>query len=65
MDGEIATWKAVGVGKLSPTGAVSYRGALSFTTTSAKLAKLNSTAAVFEFEVDANGNTQSKMWEWK
>jgi hypothetical protein len=65
VEGEIVTWTGIGVGKLAAGGAVSYRGCLSFSTTSKKLAKLNSTAAVFEFEVDANGNTTSKMWEWK
>jgi hypothetical protein len=61
----MVTWRGIGVGKLSGTGAVSYRGVLSYSTPSAKLAKLNGTAGVFEFEVDADGNTQSKTWEWK
>lgn len=65
MDGEFVTWKGIGVGKLSAGGAVSYRGVLSYSTSSSKLARLNSTAAVFEFEVDPAGNTHSKMWEWK
>jgi hypothetical protein len=65
MEGEIVTWTGIGVGKLAAGGAVSYRGCLSFSTKSAKLARLNSTAAVFEFDVDASGNTASKMWEWK
>ena len=64
-DGEIATFKGQGVGKLQPGGAVSYRGAVYYSTASPKLARLNSIAAVFEFEVDANGNTHSKFWEWK
>jgi hypothetical protein len=65
VEGEIVTWVGIGVGKLAANGAVSYRGALSFSTTSKKLAKLNSVAGVFEFEVDPSGNTTSKMWEWK
>ena len=65
MDGEIVTWKGIGVGRLLAGGAVSYRGCLSYSTASAKLARLNSIAGVFEFDVDANGNTQSKIWEWK
>jgi hypothetical protein len=63
MDGEIVTWKGIGSGKLS-AGAVSYRGALTYSTTSAKLARLNSIAGVFEFEVDAAGNTSTKVWAW-
>jgi hypothetical protein len=65
QDGEPATWKGQGVGKLLGGGAVSYRGALYYSTGSSKLARLNTIAAVFEFEVDAEGNTHTKLWEWK
>ena len=64
-DGGMATWKGAGVGKILPTGAVSYRGAIYYTTTYAKWASLNTVAGVFEFEVDAEGNTHSKLWAWK
>jgi hypothetical protein len=64
-EGEVATWKGGGVGKFVGGGAVSYRGAIYYATTSKKLARLNGIAAVFEFDVDAEGNTQSKIWEWK
>ena len=65
MDGDIVTWTGIGVGRLLAGGAVSYRGCLSYSTASAKLARLNSIAGVFEFDVDASGNTHSKIWEWK
>ncbi|MBZ5672013.1 MAG: hypothetical protein LAO04_20105 [Acidobacteriia bacterium] len=64
-DGGMATWKGQGVGKFLAGGAVSYRGALYYSTATPKLARLNSLAGVFEFEVDANGSTHSKIWEWK
>jgi len=64
-DGEVATWKGQGVGKIVSGGAVSYRGAVYYTTASPKLVRLNTVAAVFEFDVDVNGNTHSKSWEWK
>ena len=64
-DGEVATWKGGGVGKFVGGGAVSYRGAIYYTTTSKKLARLNGGAAVFEFDVDPEGNTHAKIWEWK
>ena len=64
-DGGMATWKGQGVGKFLAGGAVSYRGAIYYSTATPKLARLNSLAGVFEFEVDANGNTHSKIWEWK
>jgi len=64
-DGGVVTWKGQGVGKLLADGSVSYRGAVYFSTASPRLARLNTVAGVFEFEVDADGNTNSKVWEWK
>jgi hypothetical protein len=64
-DGDAAMWKASGVGRFTGPGAVSYRGAMYYQTTSKKLARLNSVAAVFEFETDEKGNTSGKYWEWK
>jgi hypothetical protein len=64
-DGESATWTGTGVGHFGPGGSVSYRGMLFFRTASKKLAKLNNACGAFEYEVDAKGNTVSKMWEWK
>jgi len=65
QNGENATMKGAGAGTIKAGGAVSYRGAVYFNTSSPKLARLNTVAAVFEFEVDAGGNTNSKFWEWK
>ncbi len=64
LDGDIVTWKGLGVGRFVGAGAVEYRGCLSYSTTSAKLARLNGIGGVFEFSVDAEGNTHSKIWEW-
>ena len=64
--GDIATWTGTGVGK--PTGngmAASWRGSVCYQTASSSLAGLNKIAAIFEFEVDENGNTAGKLWEWK
>ncbi len=63
--GEMVSWKGQGIGTLKPGGAVSYRGAIYYSTTSAKFARLNPVAGVFEYEVDAQGNTHGKVWEWK
>ena len=65
LDGDIVTWKGIGAGRFLAGGAVACRGCLSYSTTSTKLARLNTIAGVFEFEVDAEGNTHSKIWEWK
>ena len=64
-DGEVVTWKGSGQGTLGAGGAVSYRGILYYRTASQKLASLNSVPGVFEYEVDAEGKTQTKVWEWK
>jgi hypothetical protein len=64
-DGGMATWKGGGVGKFGAGGAVSYRGAIYYSTATPKLARLNGIAVVFEFDVDGDGNTHSKIWEWK
>ncbi len=64
-DGEGVTWKGSGLGKLAAGGAVSYRGILYFQTTSQKMARLNAAPGVFEYEVDAEGKTKTKVWEWK
>ena len=63
--GEQATFKAQGVGRLLDGGAVSYRGASYYYSDSPKLRRLNGVAALFEYEADADGNTKSKLWEWK
>ena len=64
--GEAASWAGDGVGK--PTGrgmAASWRGAIYFQTASQSLARLNGVTVLFEYEVDENGNTVAKNWEWK
>lgn len=50
-DNDVATYTAQG------------RGSLFFQTMSKKLARLNSIAVLFEYEVDENGNTRAKLWE--
>lgn len=65
QEGEAITWVGSGAGSLKPDGGVSYRGILYYRTESKKLAKLNEAPGVFEYDVDAQGNTHSKVWEWK
>jgi hypothetical protein len=64
-EGEMVAWKGSGQGKFGPGGAISYRGILYFQTTSQKLARLNAAPGVFEYEVDPEGKTRTKIWEWK
>jgi hypothetical protein len=63
--GEQASWMGSGIGTLKKDGGVSYRGAIYFETSSGPWARLNAVAAVFEFEVDAQGNSRAQLWEWK
>jgi len=63
--GDMLSWNGSGLGKFGEGGAVSYRGILYYRSTSPKFAKLNTVAAVFEYEVDAKGGTHAKIWEWK
>jgi hypothetical protein len=46
-------------------GSATYRGALYFQTMPPKWSRLNKVAVLFEYAVDAEGNTHSDYWEWK
>ncbi|MEU8800434.1 hypothetical protein [Spirillospora sp. NPDC048819] len=64
-DGETTTWKGMGVGRLLNDGATSFRGAIFYRATSEKFSRLNKVAAMFEYDADASGKTESKVFEWK
>jgi hypothetical protein len=66
QDGEMATWTGTGAGRFTGQGsAVSFRGTVYFQTTSSKLARLNGLAVLHEWQVDAQGNVHTPLWEWK
>lgn len=63
---ENVTFKGYGVGHISESGKISFRGTNFYKTVSnEKLSFLNNLVGVFEFEVDESGNSQIKVWEWK
>lgn len=64
-EGDLATFIGQGVGTIRKDGGVSFRGALYYQSSSPKWSRLNSVAAIFEHEVDAEGNVRSQLWEWK
>ena len=64
-DGDMLTWSGQGVGTIKKGGTVSYRGALFYQTSSPKWSRLNTIVGVFEYEVDAEGNTKAQVFEWK
>jgi hypothetical protein len=61
----MASWVGQGVGKFTSGGGVSYRGALYYQSPNSQWSRLNSVAAIFEYEVDGQGNTKAQLWEWK
>lgn len=63
-DREIISWTAYGIGKMKGKAGM-WRGSSFFNTSSEKMARLNNTVGVFEFDIDEEGNTQLKVWEWK
>jgi hypothetical protein len=64
-DGEIATWKGQGIGRTSSGTGTSWRGAMFFQTGCERLMALNGMAVVFEFDIDGEGKTEAKVWEWR
>ena len=64
-EGDMATWTGQGVGTFRKDGGISYRGAVYYQSSSPKWSRLNGIAVVFEYEVDAEGNTREQAWEWK
>ena len=64
-ESEMATFTAEGIGRITPTS-VKWRGSVFLRTGSTdKLAFLNNVVAVFEADVDTEGNFSEKSWEWK
>jgi hypothetical protein len=63
--GELATWVAQGVGTMKQDGAVSFRGAVYYQSSSRDWLRLNSVAIIYEYEAAAQGNTRTQAWEWK
>jgi hypothetical protein len=65
-ESEIASYTGEGIGRLTTSGAVKWRGAIFYSTSSTgKLVFLNNVVGLFEAESDAEGNFLEKIWEWK
>jgi hypothetical protein len=63
---EVATAIARGEGKMTESGKMRYVSALFYETHSKnKLAFLNHLVGINEYEVDAFGDYEHKLWEWK
>jgi hypothetical protein len=65
-DGEVATWTGQGIVRRTGDGtATAWRGTLFYQTRCERLRALNGMAVVFEFDVDEQGKTVAKVWEWR
>ncbi|HZD34899.1 MAG TPA: hypothetical protein VE130_06810 [Nitrososphaeraceae archaeon] len=63
---EVATATGHAEGKMVDSEKMRYVGAIFYETQSEnKLAFLNRLVGVHEFEVDASGNYEHRLWEWK
>ena len=65
---DMATEIGRGIGQFTDGGKkVRFRGSFFYrvTSTTGKLAFLNNTVGIFEYEGDESGNTSYKVWEWK
>jgi len=47
-----------------PGSPTRFRGAFHFQTNSEKFARLNGIAAVYEYDIEVDGSTKGKIWEW-
>ena len=61
----VATFKATGIGTFTADGGATFRGAVYFQATAASLASLNGICAVYDWDVDAEGNATWILWEKK
>jgi hypothetical protein len=54
------------VGRFVSQGRIRFTGSLFFrTSSSGQLGFLNNSVGVFEYESDEQGNSSSRIWEWK
>jgi hypothetical protein len=63
---EVVTFEGYGVGRITPSGSVKWRGSHFYRTSSTgSLAVLDNVVGVFEAEIDTNDVITEKIWEWK
>jgi hypothetical protein len=64
-EGETATWVGQAAGTTGKDGTLSLRGAVYYHSESPRWSRLNSVAAIFEYEEDGQGNNRVQLWEWR
>ncbi len=63
-DGDVIHLIGNGSAQTQPDGNIKYRGSIHFYTTSEKFRRLNPIAGVHEYNVNADGSSAAKIWEW-
>ena len=61
----MATFRATGIGTFTEDGGATFKGMVYFQTSAPSLASLNGAAAVYNWDVDAEGNAAWELWVWK
>jgi hypothetical protein len=63
---ETVTWTGQGIGRFVSQGRIRFAGSLFYrTSSSGQLGFPNNLVGVFEYESDEQGNSFSRIWEWK
>lgn len=63
--GEMAAWEATGVGIRAEDGAIAFRGSVYYRSQSPTFSQLNGKCCVFEYDVDAGGKIDSRLYLWE
>jgi hypothetical protein len=64
-NGETATWMGQGIAHYAGQRRRDVGSIFCRTSSNGKLAFLNNMVGVFEYELDENGTSRGKIWEWK
>lgn len=64
-NGEMATYEAVGVGTLQADGATQFRGCIFYRSETPKLKELAGKCCVFEYDTDAGGKSEGRLYLWE
>ncbi|GJF34939.1 hypothetical protein KNE206_76390 [Kitasatospora sp. NE20-6] len=63
--GAHASWQGGGVGRFTEDGGTAWRGTIVYTSDSPEFAALRGIAGAFEWDVDAGGKAEGRIWAWK
>ncbi|SEK93566.1 hypothetical protein [Streptacidiphilus jiangxiensis] len=64
-DGATASWRGTGVGVFTEGGSISWRGSIVYLSDAPAFAGLRGVAGAFEWETNASGKANGKLWAWR